>query len=119
VALIGHWTLGLLVDNVWPFARDSNRPSVNQMLFQYFVNYNLSYGWFLTSRPIITANCVAPTTKDVWTVPFGGGVGRIMKVGFRPISVTAQAYANAAHPTGGSAWDIRLQSAFLFPNPIQ
>jgi hypothetical protein len=115
----GHWTLGLLANNVWSFAGGGNRPTVNQMLLQYFVNYNLSKGWFLTSQPIITANWVAPKAKDVWTVPFGGGVGRIMKVGFQPISVTAQAYANAVHPTGGSSWGIRLQIAFLFPKLTQ
>jgi hypothetical protein len=52
----GHWTLGLLANNVWSFAGESNRPSVNQFLAQYFVNYNLSGGWYLTSAPIITAN---------------------------------------------------------------
>lgn len=111
----GHWTLGMLVNNVWSFAGDSNRPTVNQMLVQYFVNYNLKEGWYLTSQPIITANWVAPKAKDVWTMPFGGGVGRIMKVGFQPINVSAQVYANAVYPKGSSPWGIRLQIAFLFP----
>jgi hypothetical protein len=57
----------------------------------------------------------APKAKDVWTVPFGGGVGRIMKVGAQPINLSAQVYANAVYPTGGSPWGIRLQIAFLFP----
>ena len=46
----GRWTLGLLVNNVWSFAGDSNRPTVNQMLLQYFVNYNLKGGWYLASH---------------------------------------------------------------------
>lgn len=111
----GHWTLGALVNNVWSFAGSSNSPSVNQMLFQYFVNYNLSKGWYLTMQPIITANWAAGSAKNVWTVPFGGGVGRIMKVGFQPINISAQVYANAVYPNGGSPWGIRLQIAFLFP----
>jgi hypothetical protein len=37
----GHWTLGALVNNVWSFAEHSDRQNVNQMLFQYFINYNL------------------------------------------------------------------------------
>src|SRR5215469_1951081 len=73
----GKWTLGLLANNVWSFAGESNRPTVNQFLAQYFINYNLSNGWYLTSAPIITANWAAPRAKDVWTVPFGGGeIGR-------------------------------------------
>ena len=52
----GHWTLGLLANNVWSFAGENDRPTVNQFLAQYFINYNLSDGWYLTSAPIITAN---------------------------------------------------------------
>jgi len=111
----GHWTLGALVNNVWSFAGSSDRASVNQMLFQYFINYNLSKGWYLTFQPIITANWAASSAKDVWTVPFGGGVGRIMKLGFQPVNISAQVYANAVYPTGTSPWGIRLQIAFLFP----
>jgi hypothetical protein len=110
----GRWTLGLLVNNVWSYAGDSSRPSVNQMTLQYFVNYNLSAGWYLTSQPIVTANWAAGG-KDVWTVPFGGGIGRIMKVGFQPINLSAQVYASPIRPANSSPWGIRLQIAFLFP----
>ncbi len=43
VALVqpGKWTVGALVNNVWSCAGQSSRPDVNQMLFQYFINYNL------------------------------------------------------------------------------
>jgi len=111
----GHWTLGLLVNNVWSFAGESNRPTVNQFLAQYFVNYNLSDGWYLTSAPIITANWAAAQAKDVWTVPFGAGIGKITKVGLQPINLQISAYGNVAHPAGTSPWGIRLQLAFLFP----
>lgn len=116
VALVqpGHWTLGGLVNNVWSVAGSGGRPAVNQMTLQYFINYNLKKGWYLTSSPIITANWKA-TSGNVWVVPFGGGVGRIMKLGFQPVNLTAQFYGNAAYPTHGSPWGMRLQIAFLFP----
>lgn len=110
----GPWTLGVLVNNVWSYAGDSSRPSVNQMTLQYFVNYNLSAGWYLASQPIITANWAAGG-KDVWTVPFGGGIGRIMKVGLQPINLSAQVYVSPIRPANSSPWGIRLQIAFLFP----
>ncbi|MBS0581077.1 MAG: neuromedin U [Proteobacteria bacterium] len=110
-----HWTLGVLLSNVWSFAGSSDRASVNQMLFQYFINYNLSHGWYVTSSPIITANWAAKSAKDIWTVPFGGGVGRIMKLGDQPVNISAQVYANAIYPSGTSRWGLRLQVAFLFP----
>jgi len=110
----GHWTLGTLINNVWSVAGDGSRPDVNQMLLQYFINYNLDKGWYLSVSPILTANWEA-SSGNVWTVPFGGGVGRVMKLGFQPVNITAQFYGNAVHPAGASSWGMRLQIAFLFP----
>jgi hypothetical protein len=110
----GHWTLGVLANNVWSVAGSGSRPEVNQFLLQYFINYNLKKGWFITWQPTLTANWEA-TNGNTWTVPFGGGVGRIMKLGFQPVSLTAQFYGNAVHPEGTPSWSMRLQIAFLFP----
>ncbi len=110
----GKWTLGGLVNNVWSFAGQSHRPDVNQMLFQYFINYNLQHGWYITWQPTLTANWEA-TNGGRWVVPFGGGIGRIMKLGFQPVNVTTQFYGNAVHPQGASPWGLRVQLAFLFP----
>jgi hypothetical protein len=110
----GHWTLGVLLNNVWSVAGSGSRPDVNQFLFQYFINYNLKKGWYLTWQPTLTANWEA-TNGNRWTVPFGGGVGRIMKIGYQPVSLTAQFFGNAVHPEGTPAWTMRLQIAFLFP----
>jgi hypothetical protein len=124
VALVqpAHWTLGLLANNVWSVAGHSNfnsagaanKPPVNQFLLQWFVNYNMKKGWYLTTSPIITANWRA-ASGSVWTAPFGGGVGRIMKLGFQPVNITAQFYGNAVHPPGASPWGLRLQFVLLFP----
>jgi hypothetical protein len=111
-----HWTIGALVNNVWSVAGHSNsdKPAVNQFLLQWFVNYNMKKGWYLTTSPIVTANWRA-RGDNVWTVPFGGGVGRIMKLGFQPVNITAQFYGNAVHPPGASPWGLRLQFVLLFP----
>ncbi len=109
------WTIGFLTNNAWSVAGHSDRdkPAVNQFLMQYFVNYNMKKGWYITTSPILTANW--RSTNGVWTVPFGGGVGRIMKLGFQPVNISAQFYANAVYPTGTSPWGMRLQIALLFP----
>jgi hypothetical protein len=110
----GHWTLGLLENNVWSVAGSGSRPAVNQFLMQYFINYNLKKGWFIGVSPIITANWEA-SRGNVWTVPFGGGIGRIMKFGAQPVSLVAQFYGNAVHPANTPSWTMRLQISFLFP----
>ena len=117
-----HWTIGFLANNVWSVAGQSNfnsagmvnKPPVNQFLIQWFVNYNMKKGWYLTTAPIVTANWRA-TGDDVWTVPLGGGVGRVMKLGFQPVNISAQFYGNAVHPSGTSPWGLRLQFVLLFP----
>jgi hypothetical protein len=110
----GKWTLGGLVNNVWSFAGQSRRPAVNQMLFQYFINYNLAKGYYITWQPTLTANWEV-NNSGRWVVPVGGGVGRIMKIGFQPVNLTAQFYGNVVNPPGASPWGLRLQIAFLFP----
>ena len=110
------WVIGALVNNVWAWR---NGQQVNEMTGQYFINYNLPDGWYLTSQPVITADWLAPA-HDKWVVPFGGGVGRLFKVeGLPPINAQVQAFYNAVRPTvgplTGPVWSLRFQLSFLFP----
>jgi hypothetical protein len=53
-----------------------------------FVNYNLKKGYYITIQPTIAANWNAPS-GNVWLVPFGGAIGRIMRfVRRRPLQST-------------------------------
>ena len=45
----GPWTLGALINNIFSIVGSSHRPAVNQMLLQYFINYNLKKGWYISS----------------------------------------------------------------------
>jgi len=116
VALVmtGPWVAGGLINNIWSFAGDSKRESVNQMLIQPFVNYNLDAGWYLVTSPIITANW-RKDRSDRWLVPLGGGAGRTFKIGSQPINCSLQAYYNVVHPDNGPRWSLRIQIQFLFP----
>ena len=108
------WVLGVLARNIWSFAGDDDRADVNQLLVQPFVNYNMAEGWYLTSSPIVTANWEA-ASDERWTVPIGGGVGKIFKIGAQPINASVQSYYNIESPTFGPDWSLRLQIQFLFP----
>ena len=111
-----HFTIGFLANNYWSVAGHSNidKPAVNQFLLQWFVNYNMKKGFYLVTAPIVTANWRAPNGGQ-WVTPFGGGVGRIMKLGFQPVNISAQFYGNVVHPAGASPWAMKLSIAFLFP----
>jgi hypothetical protein len=116
----GRTVLGVLVNNIWSYAGSSDRADVNQMLIQYFVNYNFQGGWFLTSAPIITSNWELPSHAG-WVVPFGIGGGRVFPIGRQPVNVNAQFYYNAITPETedgtriGPEWSLRVTFQFLFP----
>ena len=112
----GHWTLGVLVSNLFSVAGPSDRADVNSMTLQYFVNYNLKKGYFLTSQPIISANWKA-SSGDVWLVPFGGGIARIFKLGSQPVNASVQAYYNAKRPDvlPSPTWQLKFQLTLLYP----
>jgi hypothetical protein len=97
-------------------AGPSGRADINSMTLQYFVNYNLEKGYYLTSQPIVSANWDG-SSGNIWLVPFGGGIGRIMRLGFQPANVTIQAYVNAKRPdiTPSPTWQLKFQLAFLYP----
>lgn len=110
----GKWVVGAIINNLWSFAGSSSADSVNQMLLQYFVNYNLEDGWYLTSAPIILADWTVDQA-DRWIIPFGAGVGKVFKIGKQPINASLQGYYNVRHPSGGPRWQLRVQVQFLFP----
>ena len=114
LAMPGKWVVGALGYNLWDFAGPSGEESVNSLLFQYFVNYNLENGWYLSSPPVITADWTADSSQR-WTVPFGLGVGRLTKVGKQPIDIRLIPFWYAKKPDNGPDWSLQLQVKFLFP----
>ena len=109
----GPWVAGGLVSQIWSFAGDGDRGEVSSFLMQPFLNYNLPGGWYLTSSPIITANW--QRNNDQWTVPIGGGVGRIFKIGTQPVSLALEGYGNAIAPKGFGDFTARMTFKLLFP----
>ena len=110
----GHWVIGVLANNQWSVGGNPLLPRVNEFLVQPFINYNMAHGWYLTSAPIMTANWLA-APGERWTVPLGGGFGRIFKLGDQPVSASIAAYYNVERPTGTATWQLRTFVSLLFP----
>jgi len=110
----GHWVIGVLLNNQWSIGGNPLRPPVNTFLAQPFLNYNMAHGWYLSTGPIITADWLAASGQQ-WTVPIGGGFGRVFKVGDQPVNAQIAGYYNAIRPTGTPAWQLRATVALLFP----
>ncbi len=109
----GRWVIGSLFSQVWSFTDDGDEDEVSLFSWQPFVNYNFDGGWYLASSPLITANWEA---DDEWTVPIGGGGGRVMRIGGAPVNISVQAFYNVAKPDNiGPDWSMRFQLQLLFP----
>lgn len=109
----GRWVVGGIANNIWSIGAESGN-KVNLMTVQPFVNYNYDGGWFLTFAPIITANWEAPDNQQ-WTVPLGGGFGRIFRIGKQPINASIQYYYNVEKPDFVGDTNLRLVWQFMFP----
>jgi hypothetical protein len=107
-------TYGALVRQIWSFAGDSDRADVNQFLIEPFGMYNLANGWYLMTDMIITANWDA-SSGQTWTVPIGGGFGKLFTIGKQPINANLQAYYMVERPDFAPDWNMALTFTFLFP----
>ena len=73
----------------------------------------LTEGGFTSSTsPVITANWEADS-DDTWTVPLGGGGGRLMRFGKLPVNLQAQASYNLVKPDEAPTadWTLRPRSS--------
>jgi len=107
-------TYGMLLRHLWSFAGEDDRRGVSQSLIEPFVNYNLENGWYLISDSVITVDWKIKSGDKV-TLPLGGGLGKIFKIGKQPMNMRVEAYYNAIHPDAGPEWTIGGTIQFLFP----
>ena len=107
-------SVGILGRQLWSFAGDSDRRSVSQLLVEPFVNYNLDKGWFLLTDMVMTANWTADSGNR-WTVPIGGGVGKMFAIGNQKMNTKVEAYYNVEKPQGAPDWSLNWTLQFLFP----
>jgi hypothetical protein len=113
LATPGPWMIGAFANQQWSVGGWSDR-NVNSTYIQPMFIYHLPKGWYLTSIPVITANWEADSGNR-WTVPVGGGAGKIVKLGRLPLNLQLQVFYNVERPDNGPDWQLRFQILFLFP----
>jgi len=107
------WVYGVLVNNIWSVG-DGAGGAYNNFLVQPFINRNFEGGFYLTTSPILTADWKAASSQR-WTVPLGGGVGKIFHLGRLPVNTQISGYYNVVRPDFGPNWQIRAQVQLMFP----
>ena len=108
------WVYGVLVNNIWSVSSNKQGGSYNNGLIQPFINYNFKEGFYLTSSPILTVDWKADSGQR-WTVPIGGGVGKIFHFLRLPVNTQLAGYYNVVRPDFGANWQIRAQVQLMFP----
>jgi hypothetical protein len=107
-------TVGGRIENYWSVAGDGERSDVSQLTVNPFVTYILGDGWYLVSAPVIAAFWNIPSGEK-WLIPIGGGVGKVIKIGDRPLNISIQAYWHAVRPGNSEGWALVVQFQSLFP----
>ncbi len=108
------WVYGVLVNNIWSLTSDKQGgaysngldPAVRQLQFRRRAVFD--------ERPILTVDWKAENSQQ-WTVPVGGGVGKIFHIGKLPVNTQISAYYNVVRPDDGANWQIRAQVQLMFP----
>lgn len=116
VYMKGPWVAGALVNNIWSFGGTQGAAGTRYNMFtvQPFLNYNFDAGWYVGTSPLVTANWLTSGDK-AWTLPVGGQVGRVIKIGGKlPINLRAGVYYNALRPPQGSNIQLQTQAVIIF-----
>jgi len=111
LTMIDQWVAGAVINQINTFGD----ASTSKFFVNYFINYNLPKAWYLVSAPIVTANWKAEDGQK-WLVPFGGGIGKVVKLGGKlPLSMQVQVFYNAIRPDAFGSWQTRFQLHFMIP----
>ena len=80
----------------------------------HFYGITAKEGFYLTTAPILTVDWQADSGQK-WTIPVGGGVGKIFHFGKLPVNTQLSAYYNVVRPDYQANWQIRAQVQLMFP----
>ena len=90
------------------------------MNLQPFVAYFLPDGWSVGYSGTVLANWKADKAGDVWTVPLGLIVGKVVKIGKIPVRIgLAGQYLVHRPDTLGQKWNIQFKVVPVIPKLIK
>jgi hypothetical protein len=107
----GGWTYGLLFNQIWSYAGESDRNYVSATFLQPFISY--------TTKTKTTFGLNTESTYDwhnsQWTVPINLSISQLIKVGKMPLSLALGFKYYAEAPSNGPDWGVRFVVTPLFP----
>jgi hypothetical protein len=110
--------IAALVQQWWSFAGDADRRDTNQMNILPLIYRFFGDGWSVGYSGNILADWKA-RSDDVWTVPIGLSVGKVIMLGKLPVQVQIAGQYFAVRPEGGPEWNVQLQVTPVIPRLIK
>jgi hypothetical protein len=121
--VVGYLTkeffIGVFPQHWWSIGGQHGRPNTNQMNLQPIATVFFGEGWSIGYSGNILADWAAPS-EDVWTVPVGLGLGKVVKFGRLPVKIQLAVQYMPVHPRiSGQEWNVQVQITPVIPKLVK
>jgi hypothetical protein len=121
--VVGYLTkeffVGVFPQQWWSIGGEHGRPDTNQMNLQPIATVFFGEGWSIGYSGNILADWTAPS-EDVWTVPVGLGLAKVVKLGRLPVKVQLAVQYMPVHPRiSGQEWNVQISITPVIPKLIK
>jgi hypothetical protein len=108
----GPWTMGMLANQVWSYAGDSDRSDVNYTFVQPFLAFSTPSAYTLS----LQAESIYDWEAEKWSIPVTAALAKLVRWGKLPVSLSAGVGYWAESPNSGpEGFRFRLQANFVLP----
>ena len=117
--LTERYFIGVFPQQWWSIGGVHSRPDTNQMNLQPIATMFFGDGWSLGYSGNILADWNAPS-PDVWTVPIGLGLAKVVKFGRLPVKIQLAVQYMPVHPRiDGQEWNVQVSITPVIPKLIK
>jgi hypothetical protein len=121
--VVGYLTkqffIGVFPQQWWSIGGEHGRLDTNQMNLQPIAALFFGEGWSVFYSGNILADWTAPS-EDVWTVPVGLGLGKVVKLGRLPVKIDLAVQYMPVHPRiSGQEWNVQVSITPVLPKLIK
>ena len=122
-AVAGYLTkkffIGVFPQQWWSIGGEHFRSDTNQMNLQPIATIFFGEGWSIGYSGNILADWTAPS-EDVWTVPVGLGLAKVVKLGRLPVKLQLSVQYMPVHPRiSGQEWNVQVSITPVIPKLIK
>ncbi len=123
-AIVGYfakkWVLAAFLQDWISFAGEKDRDSVHQMNLQPVAAYFFPGGWSVGYSGNILANWRTGDSSEIWTVPLGISVSKVVNFGKLPVKIAVAGQYMPIHPENfGQKWNIQLVVTPVIPKLVK